>query len=66
VGATLSSNIIRFHRDNGSWAAEKVIDVANEELEGWTASPTGRTRSTQISASISTSRQTAPGRSPSH
>ena len=35
VGATLSSNIIRFHRDNGSWDAEKVIDVGNEELEGW-------------------------------
>jgi selenium-binding protein 1 len=35
VGATLSSNILRFHRDNGSWAAEKVIDVGNEELEGW-------------------------------
>ena len=35
VGATLSSNIIRFYRDNGSWDAEKVIDVANEELEGW-------------------------------
>ena len=35
VGATLSSNIIRFARDNGSWSAEKMIDVANEELEGW-------------------------------
>lgn len=35
VGATLSSNIIRFHGDNGSWRAEKVIDVANESLEGW-------------------------------
>jgi methanethiol oxidase len=35
VGATLSSNIIRFHRDNGSWAAHKVIDVGNEELQGW-------------------------------
>ena len=35
VGATLSSNIIRFSRDNGSWAVNKVIDVANEELEGW-------------------------------
>jgi len=35
VGATLSSNILRFHRENGSWAAEKVIDVPNEELEGW-------------------------------
>jgi selenium-binding protein 1 len=35
VGATLSSNIVRFHRENGTWAAEKVIDVPNEELEGW-------------------------------
>jgi selenium-binding protein 1 len=35
VGATLSSNIIRFARDNGSWSAGKVVDVANEELEGW-------------------------------
>jgi selenium-binding protein 1 len=35
VGATLSSNIVRFSRPNGSWAAEKVIDVPNEELEGW-------------------------------
>jgi methanethiol oxidase len=35
VGATLSSNILRFARDNGSWAVEKAIDVGNEELEGW-------------------------------
>jgi len=36
VGATLSSTIKRFHRDSGSgWRAETVIDVANEELEGW-------------------------------
>ena len=35
VGATLSSNIIRFDKPNGSWAAKTVIDVANEELEGW-------------------------------
>ena len=35
VGATLSSNIIRFQRENGSWAVEKAIDVGNEELEGW-------------------------------
>jgi methanethiol oxidase len=34
VGATLSSNIIRFSQ-NGEWAADKVIDVGNEELEGW-------------------------------
>jgi selenium-binding protein 1 len=35
VGATLSSNILRFSRDNGSWDAAKVVDVPNEELEGW-------------------------------
>jgi selenium-binding protein 1 len=36
VGATLSSNILRFHRNGGSaWTADNVIDVANEELEGW-------------------------------
>jgi selenium-binding protein 1 len=35
VGATLSSNIIRFQRSNGGWSTSKVIDVANEELEGW-------------------------------
>jgi selenium-binding protein 1 len=35
VGATLSSNIIRFDREDGSWLAEKVIDIPNEELEGW-------------------------------
>ena len=35
VGATLSSNIIRFQRQNGSWEAATAIDVPNEELEGW-------------------------------
>ena len=35
VGATLSSNIIRFDRQDGSWQAEKVIDIPNEELQGW-------------------------------
>jgi selenium-binding protein 1 len=34
VGATLSSNIIRFSK-NGEWTTDKVIDVGNEELEGW-------------------------------
>ena len=34
VGATLSSNIIRFSK-NGEWGVDKVIDVGNEELEGW-------------------------------
>jgi methanethiol oxidase len=35
VGAALSSNIIRFSRQNGGWGAETVVDVENEELEGW-------------------------------
>jgi len=35
VGATLSSNIIRFQKQNGSWEAATAIDVPNEELEGW-------------------------------
>ena len=35
VGATLASNILRFHRTNGSFQAEPVIEVDNEELEGW-------------------------------
>ncbi len=35
MGATLSSSILRFHKPNGSWASANVIDVANEELEGW-------------------------------
>jgi selenium-binding protein 1 len=35
VGATLSSTIKRFHDTGGDWAAETVIDVANEALEGW-------------------------------
>jgi selenium-binding protein 1 len=35
VGATLSSNIVRFHSANGSWEADKVIDVENQELGGW-------------------------------
>jgi methanethiol oxidase len=35
VGATLSSNIFRWHRANGSWAADQVISVDNVELDGW-------------------------------
>ena len=35
VGATLSSNILRFDKLGGSWAAQTAINVANEELEGW-------------------------------
>jgi selenium-binding protein 1 len=35
AGATLSSNIFRWYRSNGSYQAEPVISVENEELEGW-------------------------------
>jgi methanethiol oxidase len=35
VGATLSSNVFYWHRANGKWAAEPVIDVESIELEGW-------------------------------
>ncbi|XP_071943536.1 methanethiol oxidase-like [Antedon mediterranea] len=36
VGCALSSNVMRFYmKDNGTWAHEKVIDVANKEVEGW-------------------------------
>jgi selenium-binding protein 1 len=35
VGATLSSNIIRWQRSNGSWETEEVISVDNVELDGW-------------------------------
>jgi hypothetical protein len=35
VGAALSSNVFRFHRTNGSFQAEPVIEVDNVELEGW-------------------------------
>jgi selenium-binding protein 1 len=35
VGAALSSNILHWHRPNGSWKTEKVVDVEPVELEGW-------------------------------
>jgi selenium-binding protein 1 len=35
VGAALSSNMFRWHRSNGSWAADQVISVDNVELDGW-------------------------------
>ena len=35
AAATLSSNIFRCHRTNGAFHAEPVIDVENEELDGW-------------------------------
>jgi methanethiol oxidase len=35
VGAALSSTMWRWHRSNGSWAAEPVIDVESIDVEGW-------------------------------
>jgi methanethiol oxidase len=35
IGATLSSTMWRFQRDNGAYRAAQVIAVENEELEGW-------------------------------
>jgi methanethiol oxidase len=35
VGATLSSTIMRFARQNGGWAAEEVIAVESVPQEGW-------------------------------
>jgi selenium-binding protein 1 len=35
VGATLSSNILRWQRSNGSWEVDCVVSVDNVELEGW-------------------------------
>ena len=35
VGAALSSTMWRFHRENGSYAADKVIAVDPVELDGW-------------------------------
>jgi methanethiol oxidase len=35
IGAALSSTMWRFHRDNGSYAADTVIAVESVEQEGW-------------------------------
>jgi methanethiol oxidase len=35
VGAALSSTMWRFHRENGSYGADKVIAVDSVEQEGW-------------------------------
>jgi methanethiol oxidase len=35
VGAALSSTMWHFHRGNGSYAADQVIAVENEDLDGW-------------------------------
>jgi len=35
VGAALSSNMYHWHKTNGRWEVEKVIDVPAEDVEGW-------------------------------
>jgi selenium-binding protein 1 len=35
VGAALSSNMFHWSRSNGSYTANEVISVENEELDGW-------------------------------
>jgi methanethiol oxidase len=35
VGAALSSNMYHWHKTNGSWEVEKVIEVPSEDVEGW-------------------------------
>jgi selenium-binding protein 1 len=35
VGAALSSNIWHWHKPNGQWEVEKVIDIPSVEVEGW-------------------------------
>jgi methanethiol oxidase len=35
VGAALASNLLRFERANGGFRVEPMIEVENEELEGW-------------------------------
>ncbi|TQM11060.1 selenium-binding family protein [Pseudonocardia kunmingensis] len=35
VGAALSTNMFHWHKPNGEWEVEKVIDVPPVEVEGW-------------------------------
>lgn len=35
VGAALSSNVWHWHKPNGHWQVEKVIDVPSVDVEGW-------------------------------
>jgi len=35
VGAALSSNVWHWHKSNGQWDVEKVIDVPSVDVEGW-------------------------------
>jgi len=35
VGAALSSNVWHWHKPNGHWQVEKIIDVPTVDVEGW-------------------------------
>jgi selenium-binding protein 1 len=35
VGAALSSNIWHWHKSNGHWSVDKVIDIPSVAVEGW-------------------------------
>src|SRR5260370_25758742 len=35
VGAALSSNMWHWHKSNGQWQVEKVLDLPSVEVEGW-------------------------------
>lgn len=35
IGAALASNVWHWHKPNGQWKVQKVIDVASVDLEGW-------------------------------
>jgi selenium-binding protein 1 len=35
VGAALSSSMYHWHKQNGHWEVEKVIDMPAEDVEGW-------------------------------
>ncbi|NBC16022.1 MAG: selenium-binding protein [Bacteroidetes bacterium] len=35
VGTALSSTVFHWHKPNGAWTVEKVIDTPSVELEGW-------------------------------
>jgi selenium-binding protein 1 len=35
VGAALSSSMYHWHKENGHWEVEKVIDMPAEDVKGW-------------------------------
>lgn len=38
VGCAVTSNVYKFYKTfNGEWAAKKVIQILNKQVEGWIA-----------------------------